>query len=152
MPSVLLRSIHMAFFLQIGDKRNVMGEDSVKKGRHIIHHCCIIIGRKITIICIQRTCFFGFPQKGCSITYFCPLNFLATVAGRKWILCKHIMTKRFLIFIAIGLLNCLKPVWKFLDLLQSIVLPATITIWNPFSSYCNALVCEMYSVYSLTCA
>lgn len=49
---------------------------------------------------------------GCSITHFCPLYFLATVAGRKWILCKLIMMERFVMFTAICLLNCLKPVWN----------------------------------------
>jgi hypothetical protein len=46
---IACQSIHMGIFLQIGDKRNVMAKDSLKKGIHIIHHCCIIVGKGYTL-------------------------------------------------------------------------------------------------------
>jgi len=48
--------------LRIRIKENVIGEDSVKRGIHIIHHHCIIIGKRIICIQIREVLFQLFPS------------------------------------------------------------------------------------------
>jgi len=61
------------------------------------------------------------------------------------------MTERFLIFIAIGLLNCLKPVWNswtcFNLFFQQLSRFGILAVSAHIETHVYALVCEMLSVY-----